>query len=109
MAQRDRREYFRQYYQDNSNYFKEHTRRREQEIKEFIRQQKAGLSCKHCGNTDIRVLDFHHLDKHTKEVGLSGIARKGWSNERILREIAKCEVLCANCHRILHWEEWEQG
>ena len=101
----NRREYFKQYYRDNPTYFKERARRREQEIQEFIQQQKVNLSCKHCGNTDIRVLDFHHVDKSSKEITIAKITYRGWSNERILQEIAKCDVLCANCHRILHWEE----
>jgi hypothetical protein len=109
MAQRDRREYNKQYYLDNSTYFKDAKRRRGQEIKDFIQQQKVGLSCQRCGNSDTRVLDFHHLDKGNKEIGISFIHTKGWSNERILQEIAKCEVLCANCHRILHWEERNEG
>jgi hypothetical protein len=98
-----------QYYQDNSSRFAENARRREREIKEFIQQQKAGLSCKQCGNADIRVLDFHHADKNTKEASISSMAKRGWGKERILKEIAKCEVLCANCHRILHWEERNEG
>jgi hypothetical protein len=104
-----RAEYNQQYYQDNSTYFKDAKRKRGQEIKAFIQQQKVGLSCKRCGNSDARVLDFHHLDKNSKELGVSYIHTKGWGNARILREIAKCEVLCANCHRILHWEEKHGG
>ncbi len=105
MAQSNRHDYLRQYYRDNPTSFIENARKREREIKEFIRQQKVGLSCNRCGNTDIRVLDFHHIDRDIKEVSISQIARKGWGRERILREIAKCEVLCANCHRIEHWSE----
>jgi hypothetical protein len=101
--------YNKQYYRENAAYFKDNARRRAHEIRDFIRQQKEGLSCKRCGNTDIRVLDFHHLDKDGKDGGLSYAKSKGWSKERILREIAKCEVLCANCHRIVHWEEWNEG
>src|SRR5689334_20954796 len=98
MTQRDRREYNRQYYQNNSAYFKERARKREQEIKEFFQQQKVGLVCKCCGIADVRVLDFHHLDGSNKEGQYDTIIKGGWSNERILRELAKCEVLCANCH-----------
>lgn len=103
------REYNKQYYQNNSAYFKENARKREQEIQKFIQQQKVGMFCQRCGNTDIRVLDFHHLDKSKKEMSISQIVYKGWGRERILQEIAKCEVLCANCHRILHWEERNGG
>jgi len=76
-----------------------------QELREFLQQQKIGLACKRCGNSDFRVLDFHHLDKDGKEGSLGKAVSENWSKKRILQEIAKCEVLCANCHRILHWEE----
>jgi hypothetical protein len=100
-----RSDYNKQYYQKKHTYFKAAKRRRKEEIDEFVRQQKVGLFCKRCNNSDIRVLDFHHRDRDGKEVGISYIRARGWSDERILREIARCEVLCANCHRIEHWEE----
>jgi hypothetical protein len=135
MAQRDRSEYHRQwakdhkeerriynqqlhkqhkelrqeqmaiYRQDNPDYFKKHVKNRRQEMRKFIQEQKVGLSCKHCGNTDVRVLDFHHVDKSSKEASADTMVKQGWSKERILGELAKCETLCANCHRIHHWEE----
>ncbi len=61
--------------------------------------------CRRCGNADRRVLDFHHLRDKVKEVSV--LAHTGCSKKRLLEEIEKCEVLCANCHRILHWEEEE--
>lgn len=52
--------------------------------------------CK-CGETDILVLDFHHLDKESKVCEVSKLIN---SDENLLwLEIAKCQVLCANCHR----------
>ena len=49
---------------------------------------------------DIRVLDFDHIDPETKSYGIAkGLhAIKSWQN--ILIEIEKCQILCANCHRI---------
>jgi len=43
-------------------------------------------------------LEFHHLDKETKSFGLSkkGIIRS-W--ESIKKELDKCVLICANCHR----------
>jgi hypothetical protein len=42
MVTRAKREYYKYYYQNNPDYFKERARRREQEIKAFVQQQKVG-------------------------------------------------------------------
>jgi hypothetical protein len=46
-------------------------------------------------------LAFHHLDTSKKERNISELA-PGWSIDRILKEIAKCKVLCHNCHTKVH-------
>jgi hypothetical protein len=74
-------------------------------IRDFIYQQKVGKTCVRCGIVDPRVLDFHHLDPTTKEISLGTVVQTKVSKRRIIEEIAKCELVCANCHRILHWEE----
>jgi hypothetical protein len=86
-------------------YFADKNAERRQKLRAFLQAQKVGKACRCCGLTDWRVLDFHHLEPDDKEGDLARAVRRNWSKERILREIAKCEVLCANCHRILHWEE----
>ncbi len=55
-----------------------------------------------CGITDPIVLDFHHRDPSEKKTNVARFGRGGWSLKRIDEEIAKCEVVCANCHRRLH-------
>jgi hypothetical protein len=74
-------------------------------IRAFIIQQKMGRSCIQCGISDYRVLDFHHRDRTTKGDRLSSADGRNWSRKGIMEEIAKCDLLSANCHRILHWEE----
>ena len=102
-------EYNKQYYRDHAERFQAYVKKRWHERTEIIQQLKTGMSCTRCGNDDIRVLDFHHLDRTTKEASVSDMIRRGWGKDRIIQEIAKCEVLCANCHRILHWEERNEG
>lgn len=53
--------------------------------------------CTDCRESDILVLEFDHL--HSKEGNISAMVAWGYSWSRILREIEKCEVVCANCHR----------
>ena len=61
-----------------------------------------GGRCMNCGYCrDIKALDFHHIDGSTKMFGLSdrGMTRS-W--EIIKKEVNKCVLVCANCHREIH-------
>ena len=70
----------------------------------LIDSHKVKSGCERCGMKDIRVLDFHHKNgRGDNEVTVSRLAVS--SVKRILEELEKCQVLCANCHRIAHYEE----
>lgn len=61
----------------------------------------AEKGCEDCGERDPRVLEYDHINPKKK---LRGIARLitdgfGWTSPTLKREIRKCRVLCANCHR----------
>lgn len=53
--------------------------------------------CVDCGESDIVILEFDHLDNKINTVS-HGIY-SGWTLEKLQDEIDKCEVRCANCHR----------
>ena len=72
-----------------------------------LTEYKKKLECAHCGISDHRVLQFHHKDDN-KEFNVSDGARRGMAFENIIKEAEKCQVLCANCHSIVHYEEREQ-
>jgi hypothetical protein len=50
-------------------------------------------------------MDFHHIDSEDKDMEISKMIGMGASQERLRAEIAKCEVLCAICHRIRHFKK----
>ena len=52
--------------------------------------------CIDCGETDPVVLEFDHLRDKAFNIG-EALSRRSW--QAILDEMAKCEVVCANCHR----------
>lgn len=70
--------------------------------KQWIDNFKRNGSCSGCGISDYRVLDFHHKGKEKKEFGIAFGNAEKYGFSRIKREIEKCELLCANCHRIKH-------
>jgi hypothetical protein len=62
-----------------------------------------------CGETDPRVLEFHH-DKGEKESEVSRLIGRGLL-KKVQEEIEKTTVLCANCHRKVTSNErgWYKG
>ncbi len=95
-----RREQQRRQYRNNPSRFK----KRQKERRKWWIELKGLFACKSCGNSDWRCLDFHHRDPSTKVFTIGARATR-YSKEVIVAEIKKCDVLCANCHRIHHWEE----
>ena len=82
---------------------------RKQELKAWFQNLKSTLKCGHCPENHPATLDFHHLDGRKKDRAVCVSISNGWSKERVLKEISKCKVLCANCHRKLHWDEKYAG
>jgi hypothetical protein len=64
----------------------------------------AGGRCKICGyNKCFAALQFHHRDPTEKEILLNS-GKMALSNMAgVLKEIEKCDLLCANCHAELHF------
>jgi hypothetical protein len=63
---------------------------------EFLVEFFASNPCVDCGETDPVVLEFDHLEDKAFNIA-KGLRDRSWG--ALLDEIAKCEVVCANCHR----------
>lgn len=95
------RAYRRAWYSRNRAHAIEEIKRRKREIASWYREFKKSLMCAKCGEDHPGCLDFHHRDEEEKDRPVSQMLRLG--KKRILAEIAKCDVLCANCHRKHHY------
>lgn len=99
---RQGRQKYRGYCKDCANNIE---RIRYKKKKQFIDNQKE--KCAKCGESRTYVLDYHHKDSNEKDFTI-GKVKKG-SLDLIQKEIDKCVVLCANCHREFHYLEKEQN
>lgn len=72
--------------------------------------QDARLAgCEICGyNKCLVALDFHHKDPKTKDLTIARAIRH-WGTEKLNEEMKKCMILCANCHRELHFNQNTAG
>ena len=69
--------------------------------KELLASLKDG-PCADCGNKfPPHVMDFDHRDYTTKYRNVGNM--KHYPVERLRAEINKCDLVCANCHRIRTW------
>lgn len=79
--------------------------KRRQALRERAIAYKGG-ACQICAyNRSHAALDFHHLDPMEKDFAISA---KMTSFEAIQKELDKCVLVCANCHREIH-DGWHPG
>lgn len=64
----------------------------------WLRDVLAKSSCADCGVGELVVLEFDHL--RDKEADISALVQNGYSIATIEAEAAKCEIVCANCHKV---------
>lgn len=94
--------YFYEHYRANKKYYIDKAQEYKEDNREWFREFKKTLKCEVCGESDPCCLDFHHIDGDIKEYNISRMVSKGMSEEVIRKEISKCVILCANCHRKEH-------
>lgn len=96
------REARRRWYYKNRTHARNKIKDRLRELKEWWQKYKEGFKCSKCPENHPACIEFHHKSDD-KEINVSHAVMSGWSKERILEEVAKCDILCANCHRKEHW------
>lgn len=93
----------RAHYRANRDYYLAKARARQrlviEETREWLVTYLRTHPCVDCGEPDIRVLEFDHRDPSAKVLPVSVLARGGYSLARVMDEVSRCDVRCANCHR----------
>lgn len=87
----------------HSEHIKQITRRKERivvDAKAWLIAYLRDHPCVDCGYSDIRALEFDHV-RGEKAREISVMIGQGYTPRGLAKEIAKCEVRCANCHRIV--------
>lgn len=69
-----------------------------------------GSCCERCKieypKFDACIFDFHHKDPKQKDVSWNKLRLRSW--DKIVLELDKCSLVCANCHRLIHKERHQQ-
>lgn len=105
MPAKDKKAYSKKHYEENKSVYKDNRRKLRRRNGEFIEDSKKDKCCIKCGETDYRCLVFHHRKGEDKVCNINRMRNRCFSLGRIQKEIDKCDVMCANCHMILHYNE----
>lgn len=91
------------HYNENREYYLNKTHKRNKTLRHTLISHIVDYlqknPCVDCGEGDITVLEFDHRELSTKSNNISAILRNRSSIDSLVKEIEKCDVRCANCHR----------
>lgn len=96
-------EYSREHYQNNKQKYAAKRLTYQHRMAQFIQELKATTPCTDCGiKYPQYVMEFDHLPEFEKLASVSSMTSAGM--DKVLAEIAKCEIVCANCHATRTWK-----
>lgn len=106
MTKKEKSQYQLNWSRNNRDKVRGYRAARRAKIKAIAWAVKVNGKCAHCDESDPICLDFHHTEDNksfdiARELGRGFIAI-----DRLMAELAKCELLCANCHRKEHREKF---
>jgi hypothetical protein len=97
----------RRWYQNNREVYLTRNKRKKEVLRNVMRDHKS-KPCADCsGEFPYYVMDFDHREDETKTAHVSRMIEK-MSLQKLLEEIEKCDVVCANCHRIRTFQRNQQ-
>lgn len=100
---KDKKKHAKKYYKNNKEKILKKNREYRVKVMRWFKEYKSTLKCSRCPEDHPACIDFHH--KKEKKYLISNMIWAGKSIENIKKEIAKCEIICANCHRKEHYGE----
>ena len=93
-----------------NDYYKRYSLETIKKIRELKKTiiDKFGGKCHRCHNSyESCVYDFHHKNPEEKKFSIATLIAKSIRNEskkqELLEELNKCIMVCANCHRCIHY------
>ncbi len=92
------------YHSENPGKYREcrarNSKKRRDENRAYLWELKSQTPCTDCGRKfHPIVMQFDHV-RGVKRFAVSEMSSRGSCKETILKEIAKCEIVCTNCHLI---------
>jgi len=89
----------RKHYYNNKDQYLERNKIQRHKITLWVKKYKESRPCMDCNIFyPACVMDFDHRDPKIKTKAVSKLL--GYSFKRVKEEISKCDLVCANCHRI---------
>jgi len=105
-----RRTYYKDHYSKFAGTYRARAIARKHRVRSELRAKLLTYlrdkQCSVCGISDPRVLDFDHINSSEKSFGIARALTNTLDWRKILVEIKKCRILCANCHRIRTAEQF---
>lgn len=88
---------------ERRKYAKINQRNKRKRLQKEIRKIKMNSCCNKCGwDKHPEILMFHHKDKKNKSMSIASMLSYVTYIEDLKKEIAKCILLCPNCHSWIH-------